>query len=192
MKKIIELDKRLFVKINQSWTNPFCDGLMPFLRQPLVWGPLYLFILVFVIYNFPKKAFAWILSLCITVTIADIVSSRFIKPMVGRIRPCRDIDLVENVRLLAAYCGQNGSFTSSHAANHFGIAMFLMITLRHVWGNYCYLFFLWAFAICYAQIYVGVHFPLDIIGGTAVGCLAGWITGSFFNHKAGILQPGIK
>ncbi len=192
MNKLIGFDKWLFVKINKDGASHFLDAIMPFFRQPLFWVPLYVYLVLFVLFNFPKKAWAWLLSLGVTVTATDMISSRFIKPAVGRIRPCNDPELAENIRLLVSYCGQNGSFTSSHAANHFGVAMFLFITMRPVWGNYCYLFFLWAAAICYAQVYVGVHFPLDIAGGMLVGCMLGWITGSIFKKRIGTLHSNIK
>jgi membrane-associated phospholipid phosphatase len=188
MQKLIEFDKWLFLKLNRDAANSLFDALMPFLRNPLFWLPLYLFILLFIIMNFPRKAFAWIIGAAATSSATDLISSHFIKPTVGRIRPCNDPDLVGNIHVLVNYCGQNGSFTSSHAANHFGIAMFLFLTLRDVWGNYCYLFFVWAFAICYAQIYVGVHFPFDIVGGAVVGLMIGYISGTIFHKRIGRLK----
>ncbi len=192
MKKIIELDKWLFVQINQGSANSFFDDWMPFLRQPLVWIPLYVFLVFFVLLNFPKKAAAWLLTLAVTVTATDIISSRFIKPFFARPRPCIDADLADHIRVLVTYCGQNGSFTSSHATNHFGVAMFLFITLKPVIGNAGYLFFLWAATICYAQIYVGVHFPFDIVGGMLVGMLLGSFAAQILLRIAGPLTPPLK
>lgn len=188
MKKLIDLDKWLFVKINRQGANHLFDQLMPFLRVPALWIPFYLFLFVFVIINFKRKAFPWILLMAATAGLTDFVSSHLIKPGIGRLRPCNDADMAANIRLLAGYCGQNGSFTSSHAANHFGIAIFLFITLKPVWGNGCWLFFLWAAAICYAQVYVGVHYPLDILGGSLLGCLTGAISATIFMKKFGALN----
>ena len=187
-KKLIQFDKWLFAKINQTTANSIFDAVMPFFRQPLLWIPLYLFLIVFAIINFPKKAFGWIIGLGLTATVTDIVSSRIIKPLIGRTRPCNDFELVDTIRLLVPSCGQNGSFTSSHAANHFGIAMFVFMTMRPIWGNYTYLFFLWAALISYAQVYVGVHFPLDILGGTIIGCAAGYFIANIFTKKMGPLS----
>ncbi len=188
MKKLIDLDKWLFVKINKDGANYFFDQLMPFLRQAMTWIPFYLFMALFVIINFPKKAMTWLLCVICTAAVTDMVSSRVFKPLIGRLRPCNDAALADDIRLLAGYCGQNGSFTSSHAANHFGMAVFLFITMRPIWGNWCYLFFLWAAAICYSQVYVGVHFPLDTIGGAFLGIIAGMLSGNFFIKKAGPLS----
>ena len=140
--------------------------------------------------NFRKRSIPWILLVSATAAATDLISSRIIKPGFGRIRPCNDPELASGIRMLADYCGQNGSFTSSHAANHFGMAMFLFITLKPIWGNWCWLFFFWAAFICYAQVYIGVHFPLDVTGGAIFGCLVGYLTARLSIHQYGHLnQP---
>jgi len=190
MRKLIDIDKWLFLKFNRGAENDFFDFLMPLLRNSMTWVPFYLFLILFAVINFPKKALAWIIGAVVTASVTDLISSRLIKPTVGRIRPCNDPSLTDQVHFMLNYCGQNGSFTSSHAANHFGVAMFFFMTLKPVWGNYSYLFFLWALAISYAQIYVGVHFPFDILGGTLVGLTIGSISGRLFQKKFGLLiQP---
>lgn len=191
MKYLTSLDKWLFVKINHDGANGFMDGLMPFMRQPLTWIPFYLFLIAFVIINFPKKAIGWMTTFGLTIAASDSISSKIIKPLIGRVRPCNDPELAEKIRMLAAYCGQNGSFTSSHAANHFAAAMFLFITLRKTWGNYTVVFFLWALIICYAQIYVGVHFPLDILGGAILGLTLGYLAASILVRKSGELTAAL-
>lgn len=188
LKKIIELDQYLFLLINKESKNDLFDIIMPFIRQPLFWIPLYLFLLVFVFINFGTKGWRWFLFAIITVSATDLVSSRIIKPFFARPRPCLDPDFAVNVRLLVNYCGTNGSFISSHASNHFGIAMFLFITFRHFAPKTVYLFFIWAAAICLAQVYVGVHYPTDILGGIIFGTLTGWATGKFYNKKMGLLS----
>jgi len=187
-KKLIEFDKYLFGIVNQKASNPFFDLIMPFIRQPLFWLPLYFFIVLFAIYNFPKKAGIWIGTMLITVGITDSISSRIFKPLFGRLRPCNNPELADSIRLLVDHCGQNGSFTSSHATNHFGIAVFIFITLEKVWGKFNYLFFLWAAAICYAQVYVGVHFPFDVLGGAILGSSIGFAMGKYFNNKMGCID----
>jgi undecaprenyl-diphosphatase len=88
---------------------------------------------------------------------------------------------------LLANCGTGGGFTSAHAANHFGLAMFLFITLRPILGNWLYLFFVWAAIICFAQVYVGVHYPFDILAGAILGCLVGWGIATIFIKRNGPL-----
>jgi len=187
-KKFISLDKDLFSIVNQKYTNSFFDILMPIVREPMVWIPFYLFLVIWSLLNFGKKGLYWILFLGSTAGVTDLISSKIIKPLIGRNRPCNDIELADTIRILVTRCGQNGSFTSSHAANHFGLAMFLFVTLHKIMGHSAYLFFLWAGLISYAQVYVGVHFPFDIIGGAILGCLIGHASGRFFNNKLGGLN----
>jgi undecaprenyl-diphosphatase len=182
---IIEKDQELFFQINRYGTNDWLDIVLPLLREPLFWSPLYLFLLTFALFNFPKKAGWWLLSVVITIALTDQISSKIIKPLIGRLRPCNDPELSDYVRLLVNHCGQNGSFTSSHAANHFGMAMFFFLTLEKLTGKYRYLFFIWALAVCYAQVYVGVHFPLDVMGGALLGIFIGKFTSYFFIIKTG-------
>jgi undecaprenyl-diphosphatase len=187
-KKLIDFDTYLFGLVNQKSSNPFFDSIMPFIRQPLFWLPLYLFIILFAIYNFPKKAAIWIGSLFLTVAITDSISSHVFKPLFGRLRPCNNPELADSIRLLIDHCGQNGSFTSSHATNHFGIAVFIFFTLDKVWGKFNYLFILWASVICFAQVYVGVHFPFDVIGGALLGSGIGYLTAKAFKSNVGCIE----
>jgi undecaprenyl-diphosphatase len=185
---LVDFDTYLFGIVNQKASNSFFDSIMPFVRQPLFWLPLYLFVILFAIYNFPKKAAIWIGSLLLTVTITDSVSSHIFKPFFGRLRPCNNPELADSIHLLVDHCGQNGSFTSSHATNHFGIAVFIFITLKKVWGKFNYLFILWAAVISFAQVYVGVHFPFDVIGGAILGSGIGYLTASAFKTKVGCIE----
>jgi undecaprenyl-diphosphatase len=97
-----------------------------------------------------------------------------------RIRPCNNPDVQSHLRLLVG-CPGGFSFTSNHAANHFGMATFLFLTFRHLFKNWMLLAFLWAASIGYAQVYVGVHYPSDIAGGMALGIIFGTFTGLMFN-----------
>ena len=187
-RSLVDFDKYLFGIVNQKASNPFFDSIMPFIRQPLFWLPLYLFIILFAIYNFPKKAAIWIGSLLLTVAITDSISSHVFKPLFGRLRPCNNPELADSIRLLVDHCGQNGSFTSSHATNHFGIAVFILITLDKIWGKFNYLFILWAAVISFAQVYVGVHFPFDVIGGALLGSGIGYLTATFFKRRSGCIE----
>ncbi|MEY3821097.1 MAG: phosphatase PAP2 family protein [Bacteroidota bacterium] len=166
-------DQSLFVYINQVATHPLTDTLMPFFRESTLWIPFYLFLIVFVFVNFGKKGWVWLLFAFITVLLTDQFSSSIIKNWVQRPRPCADPLLYGQVRLLLDHCSGGYSFTSSHATNHFGVATFLFVTLGRYFGNWKYLLFIWAALICYAQVYVGVHYPLDVVFGALLGFLIG-------------------
>jgi len=172
-RKILEIDHWLFNKINQQWTNGFFDYVLPFLRQAEIWLPFYLFLLVFITMNFGKKGWSWALALIMTGVISDLVSSSLVKHLFFHYRPCRDPNLADQVRVLVNYCPQSSSFVSSHACNHFAAAVFIFLTLKQT-SNWWRLIFLWAFCISYAQIYVGVHYPLDVTCGIILGCMIGY------------------
>jgi membrane-associated phospholipid phosphatase len=184
---MLYFDYRLFTKINRQWVNPFLDSVMPFLRQAEVWMPFYLFLLVFATINFSKKGWLWCACLGMTAIISDLVSSGALKQLVFRYRPCSDPEISQYVRLLVKYCPQSSSFTSSHACNHFSAAMFIFLTMKHT-SRWWQLVFLWAFCISYAQIYVGVHYPLDVAAGMILGCAVGYGMSLFFNKRIGILR----
>ena len=185
-------DRWLFTKINQDWTTPFLDTLFPFWREAMTWIPLYLFLLIFVLINFGKKAWPWIIGLVLTVTFTDQVSSHILKPLVNRPRPCHDALLADHIRLLLNYCSDSRSFTSSHAANHFGIGVFIFYTLKPYFKNWSYLFIIWAATVSYGQIYIGVHYPMDVLGGALVGSGIGYLMAFYFNKKFTLYSPIIQ
>jgi len=181
-------DRKLFFLVNNRMANNFFDTVMPFLRESSVWVPLYLFLLVFALVNFGKRAWWWILFAVCTAAICDLVSSRLIKDHIFRLRPCNNPDMAAYIRVLVNYRPQSSSFTSSHATNHFGMAMFIVMTLKTFTGRWVNLFFLWAAMICFAQVYVGVHYPFDVVSGALLGCLLGYIIALFFNNYAGLVS----
>ena len=185
-------DTWLFLKINREWTNPFFDNFLPLYRDMNFWMPFYFFLLLFVLMNYGWKSWTFIVAIIVTVTITDQMSSSFFKNFVDRPRPCQDEFLMHYARLLLNRCPSSQSFTSSHATNHFGMAAFLFVTLKNVWGKWSYLLFVWAATISYAQIYVGVHYPLDIIGGALVGCLAGYVIANVYVRRIGMPQLRTK
>lgn len=186
LSNILDLDRELFFKINSSWTNSFLNGVFPWWRDATTWMPLYLFLLLFIFLNFGWKAWPWLLSLIITVSLTDQLSSNLLKNWVNRPRPCSDDLIRMHVNLLINRCPSSGSFPSSHAVNHFGVAVFFYMTLRKYLGKWSFLFFVWAATISYGQVYVGVHYPLDIIGGAIIGSIIGYLTASIFLRKIGM------
>lgn len=179
-------DKQVFILINTNCANSIFDRLFPIWRESSFWIPLYLFLLVFILYNFKVKAWGWILFFILTVAVSDQISSSLLKEWIGRIRPCRDENMQQFVRLLVNYCPRNGSFTSSHATNHFAMAMFIYITLKPYFRKWNALFFVWAGSIAFGQVYVGVHYPLDVIGGAFLGCMIGKLLAGIFQRRIGL------
>ncbi len=179
-------DTWLFLKINHDWTGAFGDAVLPLARSKNIWMPLYFFLLLLVIYNFGWKSWTWLLFAVLTVVVSDQVSSSLVKYLFNRTRPCNLPALQAYIRVLVFYRPQSPSFTSSHATNHFAMAAYFYLTLKPYIHKWAYLFIFWAALICYAQVYVGVHYPGDVLGGALVGWFLGWITSNIFNKKIGM------
>lgn len=184
---VLRLDYQAFYKVNGQWHNSFFDLVLPYIREPVIWVPLYFFLLVFGLQNFKLRGVYWVMFFIITAMLSDYISSSIIKESFWRLRPCREPFLADHVRFLVSYCPRSSSFTSSHAVNHFAISMFVFTTFKNSISPKWAWIFLWAFAICYAQVYVGVHFPLDVICGAIVGVIIGYIPAKIFNTKIGLL-----
>lgn len=186
-KWIQPLDEWLLTHINQDWSSPFLDQLLPFFRETLFWFPLYLFLLFFIVINFPKQGWWWILGVILTAALADIISSQLIKENIIRLRPCQDPDVAYKIRFFVKYCPKSSSFTSSHATTHFAQAMFFYQTLKRI-SKWSGLFFLWAGLIAFTQVYVAVHYPFDVTCGALVGCGLGWVMARLYHKQSGMLS----
>jgi undecaprenyl-diphosphatase len=188
LNSLLEKDKALFSLINGKWTHPVLDAIMPWLRHANNWIPLYIALLLFLIYKWGLKTWKWMLVAVVNVAVSDQLSSYVCKPLFARLRPCQDPTMMFKSRLLIDHCMSSYSFTSSHATNHFGFAMFVFMTLRPFFKNYSYLFFVWAGCISYAQIYIGVHYPLDVLGGAVLGLSLGYISSKIFEKWNGLAR----
>ncbi len=171
---IKDIDQAIFYQVNGIWHHPVLDSILPWTRHSNNWIPLYLGLLGWMVYQLGWKTWKWFLFALLNVGLTDQVSSSIFKPLFHRLRPCNDPALLGKTRLLLDHCSGGFSFTSSHAANHFGLAMFIFITWGTAQQKITKYFFVWAGVIAYAQMYVGVHYPLDILGGTIIGLLAGY------------------
>jgi membrane-associated phospholipid phosphatase len=171
--------------INTQWRNPFLDMVAPFIRNQWFWAPLYFFLLLFMPLRFRMKGWLWCLTFIISFALSDQVSATLLKPYFHRLRPCNNPYLAGILHLLVP-CGGGYSFPSSHASNHFSMAMFSAATLgsrvRWIWP----VAILWAACVSFAQVYVGVHFPLDVTCGALLGTAIGLLTGKVFNRAVGL------
>ncbi|MBA4168743.1 MAG: phosphatase PAP2 family protein [Chitinophagaceae bacterium] len=172
------IDRNLFILI-QSMSFAALYWLMMVLRNALTWIPLYAFILFWLV-RYQKK-FAWqfiVLSL-VVFTITDFTSASILKPLFLRPRPCADLALQGVVRDLVG-CGGKYGMPSSHASNHFGLATFWYFSIKWMSNRKWLWLWLWAALVCYAQVYVGKHYPGDILAGSVLGTSVGFLFAMVF------------
>lgn len=184
--RLQEWDSQLFLWLNHQLVNPLFDAVLPFFRDSIFWMPLYLFIIAFIFFNFGGKGFWWLLAFLTTVALTDLTGTYLFKETIQRLRPCNEPSLAGQVRLVIRSCPGGYSFLSNHAANHFGLATFMVCSFGRIFKPWVYVFYLWAVLISFAQIYVGVHYPLDILGGAVLGLVAGYFTASVYRRTAGV------
>ncbi len=180
MNELLQFDQYLFQQINSVWTAGWLDASMPVWRNKYLWVPFYLFLVSFLVVNFGKRGIFLFIFAILTIAVSDTVSSQIIKKNVQRIRPCNNPKMDATIDLKVK-CGGGYSFTSSHAANHFALAFFLIFTLgkRFKWIRWILIF--WAASISYGQVYVGVHYPLDVFSGAMVGIIIGTLVSAIYS-----------
>ncbi len=159
------------------------DFIFPLIRNKYFWIPLYVLCISWIIYNHRVRHVLMILLfLGLSIFATDTISSQLIKYKIQRPRPCQLVNMDPPVIERVA-CGSGYSFTSSHAANHFCVAAFAVTVFGHYLKRWRYLCWLWALLVGLAQIYVGVHYPLDILGGGILGVLIGIPMGILCKHQ---------
>lgn len=178
---ILSLDLKLFLAIHLGGQNELFDFLAPLFRNKVFWAPLYLFILSMIWFNARPYFWYMVIGGVSLVAATDSVSSKVIKPAVERVRPCNDPSVQHYIRPLVE-CGSGYSFTSSHATNHFGLACFFVGVLGIIQRRFLWFWWIWALIISLSQVYVGVHYPLDILGGALMGLLLGFIWVKGYQH----------
>jgi undecaprenyl-diphosphatase len=165
-----QLDQQLFLFINSS-NSPFFDQVMLAISGRLIWVPLYLAILIFLGVKYKRKFFVILIFIILAATLSD-QSSVLVKNIVLRLRPCHDPSLVGIVHLVNGECGGLYGFVSSHATNSFDVALLSLLFIKKRW--YTISILLWAGIIGYSRIYLGVHYPGDVICGSLLGTFIGW------------------
>lgn len=169
LEKILLLDRELLLRINGSHT-PAWNTAMWYLSASWTWIPVYLLLLYAVRHTFSVKyAFYFMVFAAIAVGCADYVASGVLKPLVMRLRPCHDASLAEQIFLVRSYCGGQYGFASSHAANFFALATITSLTFRQY--AVTLLAFVCAAAVAYSRLYLGVHYPTDVLAGGAIGAV---------------------
>jgi undecaprenyl-diphosphatase len=170
---LIDLDKKLLLALN-GLNNPFLDQIMFYTTKTLFWLPLYLFLIFLIFKNYKKEGWFILLGAAVTIVLSDQITSSIMKPLFARLRPSHDPSLQGLVHLVNGYKGGLYSFASSHAANTFGTAIFIWLVMKRFYKSIVWIFS-WAAFMTYTRIYLGVHFPGDILAGALIGLGCGWI-----------------
>jgi undecaprenyl-diphosphatase len=189
LEALLNFDRTVFIFINQQLRNSILDFAMPYVRDKNFWIPLYVIIVCWLIYKFRFRSLIIVVSAVITLLLTDQFASSIIKPGIKRLRPCNDPLFLNNVHLIVD-CGSGFSFVSSHAANHFGFAVFFIVLFGKKYNWVTPAAIMWAALVCFAQVYVGLHYPLDVICGAVLGVAIGIITGRFC--KTALRKSGIE
>ncbi len=163
-------DTNLLLGLNNNYTD-FWDRVMYMATDKIFWIPLFVLILYMIIKNKGRESLLIIGMLILTVVFDDTIST-LIKHTVERLRPTHDPRTMFDLHVVNGYRGGLYGFVSSHAANSFGIALFLALLVRNI--GFSITIFLWAAFHSYTRIYLGVHYPFDILGGIVLGLVIGW------------------
>ncbi|MBX2916234.1 MAG: phosphatase PAP2 family protein [Cyclobacteriaceae bacterium] len=174
LETLIEWDKKLLIWLNSHHTDGL-DPVMYYITQTWFWIPLYGFLIYLIFKIFKKEAWFVLIGAVLTVLLCDQITSSFMKPFFERLRPSHDPTLDGLLHHVNNYKGGRYGFSSGHAANTFGIALFVWLVLRS-YVKWIWVIFIWAVVMTYTRIYLGVHFPGDILVGSLIGLICGWIS----------------
>jgi undecaprenyl-diphosphatase len=166
------IDSQLFIFLN-GFHNSFFDQVMWYISSITFWIPAYVILLAYLIFKNKKQSLYIVIAIALVILISDQVASGIIKPLAERLRPSQEPSLEGLVHIINGYKGGKFGFVSSHAANTFGLAMFLTLLFKNRIFSVCIL--AWAAIVSYSRIYLGVHYPGDIVGGVIIGLLAAWL-----------------
>ena len=180
METLLQLDREVLYLVNTRWANLLFDAIMPWLRLKYNWLPLYAVMIFALVYVYRKNV--WVpLVVCIgAVAAADQIASGLLKPMFERLRPCQNSFI--QVRDVID-CGGGYAFVSSHAANHFALAVSYAAFFRRARRWLLPVLLFWAGLICYAQVYVAYHFPSDVLVGGLMGVAVASVLLLLFKRK---------
>lgn len=182
LKKINQIDTELFLFLNGKH-NSFFDPIMYWASDKLFWIPFYAFLLFIIVREFKKKSMYVLLAIAFLITICDQTASHLIKNAVKRFRPSHEPSLEDLIHLSKAGPGGQYGFISSHSANAFGLATFLILLLPKKYNWLKWILGFWAFLVAYSRIYNGVHYPTDVIVAAFLGAFYASFLACFLKKK---------
>lgn len=167
---LIQFDHILFTYLNNLHLD-WLDPIMKVISGKLTWAPLYLLMLIGIIKHYGKKTFLIVGLVALLITASDQLSQGF-KYGFKRYRPCQELSNHQpKPHIVDGKCGGKYSFFSAHSANSFAIAFFIGALLIPVWRKSKKTLLIWAVVVAYSRVYLGVHYPADIVVGAIFGIL---------------------
>ena len=174
LEELLKYDKEVFLMLNNLGTSTW-DGFWMFITNKFSSIPLYLLLIFLSFKQFGTKR---TLVLVITAILMIVVTNGladFFKYGIGRLRPCYDADVSELMRLVKSYCGGKYGYFSGHSSNSMGVAILVGLMLKDKYKYMIYFLILWAILMGYSRIYIGVHYPLDVLSGFLFGGFSGFM-----------------
>jgi len=170
--------------------SPFFDIIFSWVTNKFFWVPFYFLLFFFTVLKFKWKTLFICFFIGILILFSDKISVHLFKDIFERLRPCYNSEIAQQVHTIEGYCGGQFGFVSSHAANSFALAIFSGFLFKNYYKFTLLIMLLWAVLVSYSRIYVGVHYPGDVIVGALLGSIIGifvfWlmkITNRQFNLK---------
>lgn len=179
MEQLVELDHEIYLFLN-NLGDPAWDDFWNFITHKFASIPFYA-LLVFLLYRALgiKRLLLTLVMIAALITVTDQLSNLF-KDFFARPRPCRQEGIMEYARYVAVRCGKYGFF-SAHAGSSSALVIFLGLILRQYWKNTLWVLIVWGLLVSYSRIYIGVHYPADVLVGWILGIAIGFIF--FFVHR---------
>lgn len=166
------VDTHFFLFLN-SLHSPYLDGAMYWMTKQKHWYPLFVIVAIAIVRSYRWRSILILVGVAVVITLCDQLTSSIMKPLFGRLRPTHDPEIMHLVHTVASYRGGQYSMASSHAADSLGAAVFLWLTVRGR-VRWIWIMFVWSGVFTYTRIYLGVHYPGDILVGGFVGIAIGY------------------
>lgn len=174
LEELLTYDKELFLLLNNLGTSTW-DGFWMFITNKFSSIPIYIVLIFLSFKQFgSKKTLLLVITALLMIVVTNDLAD-FFKYGIARLRPCYDTDVSELMRLVKNSCGGKFGYFSAHAANSMAVAVFFSVVLKQKFKFIGILLLIWAFLVGYSRIYIGVHFPLDVFSGMAIGLFFGWL-----------------
>ncbi|MDG1714652.1 phosphatase PAP2 family protein [Lacinutrix sp.] len=172
--QLVALDHELFLYLNNLGTETW-DGFWLFYTDKKHWIPFYAILAYLTYKRLDTKMFILtIIVIALMILVTDQVTNLFKKVLFMRLRPCHNADLIDHMRLVKSWCGGQFGYFSGHASNSMAVAVFAGLMLRDRYKYLIFMLLFWAALMGYSRIYIGVHFPLDVVSGFVFGALSGF------------------